>query len=529
MPRWFLAVALVAVGLLAGGCGTGARTSGAGSEKVFRYPLVTSPTTLDPGMVQDGDTIDLIQQVFEGLVAWGEDNQVRPNLAKKWEVLDGGRTYLFHLKKGVKFHNGRELTADDVKFSFERHCDPKFKSPVAQTYLSDIVGVTEKLRGQASEVRGVQVVGPYEVKITIDSPKPYFLGKLTYPTAFVVCKEAVQPGQEIRSVREMVGTGPFRAKEYVPDQLVVLEAFRDYHMGSPKIDRLERPVVKDAQTRLNMFRSGEIDLLVLERQDVEAVQRDPKLKDQLKFFDRPGIWYIGMAPKADPLFANRSFRRAIAMAIDRKQIVEQTLRGLCTVAEGIVPPGVLGHRPKAASLPFDVAAAKRELAASGVDPSKIKLELTFREQRPDIKLVAEDVAGQLKKNLGIEVTLRTMEWKAYLEKHQRGEIGFFHMRWMADYLDPQNFLSTMLASYGPENTIGYVNPEFDALCRKADVSLNEKERLELYAKAEDIALQDAPWVPIYFQRDPELISPRVKGLRTSLFGHLPHYTVTVDQ
>ncbi|MCX7800490.1 MAG: peptide ABC transporter substrate-binding protein [Fimbriimonadales bacterium] len=526
MVRWL--VALAALSMLAAGCGTGTKQAEPGGAKVFRYPIVTSPTTLDPGMVQDGDTIDLIQQVFEGLVCWGEDNQVKPNLAESWELSQDGRTYTFKLRKGVKFHNGRELTAEDVKFSFERHCDPAFKSPVAETYLSDIVGVKEKLRGQASEVTGVQVVGPHEVRITIDSPKPYFLGKLTYPTAFVVCREAVKEGQEIRSVAEMVGTGPFRAKEYLPDQLMVLEAFRDYHAGAPKVDRLERPVVKDAQTRLNMFRAGQIDLLVLERQDVEAVQRDPVLKSQLQFFDRPGIWYIGMAPKADPLFANRAFRRAIAMAIDRKQIVEQTLRGLVTPAESIVPPGVLGHRPKAAVLPFDVEAAKRELARSGVDPRKVKLELTFREQRPDIKLVAEDVAGQLKKNLGLEVTLRTMEWKAYLERHQRGEIGFFHMRWMADYLDPQNFLSTMLATYGPENTIGYANAEFDALCRKADVSLDERERLELYAKAEDIALQDAPWIPIYFQRDPELISPRVKGLRTSLFGHLPHYTVSVD-
>jgi ABC-type oligopeptide transport system substrate-binding subunit len=105
---------------------------------------------------------------------------------------------------------------------------------------------------------------------------------------------------------------------------------------------------------------------------------------------------------------------------------------------------------------------------------------------------------------------------------------FFHMRWSADYLDAENFLSTLLASYGPENKVNYVNAQYDALCRQADTALDEATRLKLYAQAEDIVLQDAPFVPIYFQRDAELISPRVRGLRESLFGHLPHTTVTLE-
>jgi ABC-type oligopeptide transport system substrate-binding subunit len=121
-----------------------------------------------------------------------------------------------------------------------------------------------------------------------------------------------------------------------------------------------------------------------------------------------------------------------------------------------------------------------------------------------------------------------MEWRAYLEKHNKKEMPFFHMRWGADYLDAENFLSTLLASYGPENKVNYVNPEYDALCAKADTTADPAERLKLYAQAQDIVLQDAPFIPIYFQRDAELISPRVKGLRESLFGHLPHTTVSME-
>ncbi|HVL39239.1 MAG TPA: hypothetical protein VM328_07595, partial [Fimbriimonadaceae bacterium] len=130
--------------------------------------------------------------------------------------------------------------------------------------------------------------------------------------------------------------------------------------------------------------------------------------------------------------------------------------------------------------------------------------------------------------LNIDVQLQTLEWGSYLNAWNNQKLPFFHMRWAADYLDPENFLSHMLATYGPENKIGYVNQEYDRLCSTADVMLDMEARLPLYAQAEDIALQDAPWIPIYYQRDAELINPRVKGLRTSLFGHLPHYTVSIE-
>jgi ABC-type oligopeptide transport system substrate-binding subunit len=154
--------------------------------------------------------------------------------------------------------------------------------------------------------------------------------------------------------------------------------------------------------------------------------------------------------------------------------------------------------------------------------------MNFREQRPDIELAAAAVAQDLKKNLGIEVKLQTMEWRAYLDKYNNHQLTFVHMRWAADYLDPQNFLSHMLATYGPENKLGYDSPEFDRLCREADSILDMAQRLPRYQRAEDIALNDAVWVPLYFQRDAELQRPWVKGVRESLFGHLPHTTTKIE-
>lgn len=537
----FALLAVACLSLALAGCGKvdkGAQNGGTKRANVFRYPINRDPTTLDPGEVQDGDTIDLLQNVYEGLVGWGTDNQVVPLVAEKWDVSSDGKTYTFHIRHGVKFHNGREVTADDFKWTFERNCSKDFASPVASGYLDDIAGAMDKINGKATEVKGVQVADPYTLKITLLAPRAYFLGKLTYLTGAVVCKEAIKekpsaagiPLKQIRSGAEMVGTGPYKVVSYVPNQVTVLEPFADYRGGKPKVDRMERPVMGDASTRLNKFKSGEIDLVQLERQDVAALQKDSTYSGQLHFYPRPSIFYIGMNSEAQPAFKNRNLRRAIGMAIDRKYIVEQVLGGLVDPANSIIPPGVFGHRDNAAVLPFDVNAAKKALADAGLgDPSSVQLEITYRADRPDIRIVAESVAAQLKQNLGLNVKQRQLDWKQYLETWNRGQIGFFHMRWAADYLDPENFVSHMLASYGAENRgILYHNPDFDNICRQADAELDPNKRTALYAKAEDIALQDAPWVPIYFQKDTELISPHVKGLRDSLFGHLPHTTVSIE-
>ncbi|MBS1716272.1 MAG: ABC transporter substrate-binding protein [Armatimonadetes bacterium] len=529
MKRLWLAVLCVG-SLLIVGCGKGnfsEQQKAASNGNIFRYPIVTSPTKLDPAMVQDGDTLDALQQVYEGLVVWSEDNKPVPCLADSWDISPDGKVYTFHLHKGVKFHNGREMVADDFKYAIERSSNPKLASPTAEDYLKDIVGVMDKLHGKATEVKGVQVIDKYTVKVTLDAPHAYFLGKLTYLVAAPVPKECFPPDKEVDKVENCVGTGPFKMTQYVPDQLLTMTAFKDYHGGAPLIDGIERPVIKDATTRLNKFKAGEVDLVQLERGDVKGVREDPKLKDQLKLFDRPAIWYVAFNLKMVPQFADKKVRQALSYAVDRDRIVNEVLGGVNTPANGILPPGVLAHRDKTAILGYDVAKAKQLLAEAGYPDGKgfPQLEMWFREQRPDIQFVAEAVAADLKKNLNIDVKLKTLEWGSYLAKNNAKEIPFFHMRWSADYLDPQNFLSLLLTTDGNENKTFYSNPQVDALCAKADSSLDEKERITLYAQAEDLILQDAAWIPVYFQRDAELISPRVSGLRESLFGHLPHTTV----
>lgn len=511
------------------GCGGGGEKKAA---NVFRYPLVTRPTKLDPATVQDGDTIDLLQQVYEGLVKWSPENTVVPNLAEKWEILNGGTLYRFHLRKGVKFHNGDLLTARDFVYSIDRACNPEVKSETAANYLFDIVGAQARRDGKAPTISGVSAPDDYTLEVQIDKPKAYFLAKLTYSTSFAVSKRAVEAagGGEISKLSAVVGTGPFKMTEYNPDSRVVLTANPDYHGGKPKLAGIERPIIIDASARYNLYEQGSIDLLPLEKSDLLAALQNPKLKDQVHYFERPSIYYIGLNQLAQPVFRDKRVRQAFAYAVDKEAIIKIALQNNVSKANCIVPPGVPGYDDKLNPYPFDVTKARALLAQAGYPDGKgfPRLVLNFREGRPDVRHAAEVMQQQFKTNLGVSVELQPREWGAYLSANNKKSLPMFHMRWAADYLDPQDFLSIMLTTTGNENKVGYSNPEFDRLCDSADIEQDPVKRVRLYQQAQRLAVEDVPWIPIYFQRDAELIRPKVKGIRDMLLGHLPHTETNIE-
>lgn len=508
------------------GCSKGKYNAVKGQQDhVLVYPMPNNPTKLDPATVEDGDTLEVLTQVFEGLVEYNEHNELVGNLAERWEVSDDGLTYTFYLKKGVKLHSGREMTAEDVKFSWDRAATPSILSPTAEGYMADIVGFEECWSGQAKGLSGVQVVDPYTIRVRIKEPKAYWPMYLQYACYFVVDKDVV--GMEpIQSAERMVGTGPFTVEEIKADQQVVLKRFDNYHKGAPKLEKIIRLIVQDANTRRSLYESGQVYWVQLERQDKQYVDQHPEFKNQMHIVDRPAIWYLGFSLK-EPAFKDVRVRKAFAMAINKDRIINEGFDGINQRADGIIPPDIPGHNPNFRGLPYDPAAAKRLLAEAGYTDGKTfpVMPLYFRADRADTRIVAQHVQQDLLQNLGVTIELQPMEWKALLEKRNKGELPFFHLRWHADYLDPQNFLSFMLHSKARENTLGYSNPRFDQLCDTADrmpLTQNE-ERFRLYQEAERIAVvEDAIWIPIYFQRDIELIRPEVTGIRRSLMGPLPH-------
>ena len=259
------------VGLFLAGCGKGgfSERNAAGKVGVFRDALAAAPTTFDPGKVEDVPTSQIILDVFEGLVAYGDKNTIEPRLAESYSSPDNGKTWIFKLRHGVKFQNGRELTAADFSWSLDRNCSKELGSPTARNYLSDIVGVEDRLSGKTEHIAGVTVVDPYTLKIELDQSRPYFIGKMTYPCAFALCQEAVGTGA-IDKPEQAVGAGPFKLDSYIPQQQVNLVPNKLYYGTVPTISRVERPIIKDASTRLLKYKAGDLDVLTLDRKDIEG-------------------------------------------------------------------------------------------------------------------------------------------------------------------------------------------------------------------------------------------------------------------
>jgi len=509
-----------------------AAIAGCGSPKpkgqVLRIPLLVEPTTMDPARVEDGPTIEVLMHIYDGLVQWDDHNRVVPALAQSWDVSPDGRIYTFHLRRDARFHSGRLVTAQDFVYSINRALSPSTASTVAGTYLNDIEGAEDVLAGRAASAKGVKALDEHTLQLNITKPRAYFLAKLTYPTAYVVDRQNVESGPQW--TEHPIGTGPFKLVRWDHNSMVVLAANHQYWNGRPELDTIERPIVLRPSTRHAQYESGELDMTDVTMGDYDRDVSDPKLKRQMRVLDRPAVYYFALNQKAYPPFRDRRVRLAFAYALDKRSLVRLALKGVNRVANGILPPGIPGFDPNYRGIPYDVTTARALLAQAGYPGGKglPPLTLTFREQMADLKRLAEAAAQMYKSNLGVDVKLREMEWGVFLQERNRGTLPFYLLRWMADYLDPQDFLSVMLRTGAPENVIGYSNPRFDSLCDKADSLTNQLQRLTLYRQAERIAVEDAPWIPLFFQRDVELWKPYVKGDRNCLMGHLPHITTYID-
>lgn len=527
--------AAASVGLLALVSGCGKRHFGssipANQANTFRFQVANNPLVLDPATCEDAGTGLILEQSIEGLVEWGSDNKIHPALAASWDIKDGGRTYIFHLQKGVKFFDGSTLTANDVKFSLDRACLPAIKSPTASEYLGLVVGVQQAVSGEVKGISGVKVIDPSTVEIDLVKPAYYFLGDLAMPVADILSSQSTPADKQITSIKELVGTGPFIPSSYTPDQAYRMKSNPDYRLGAPKLEGADFVIVKDAATVFSMFKQNQIDYAAISPQEAQQSAKDPQWSKFLREFVRPGVMYLGFNQKVYPPFANRHVRRAFAMAIDTQSLCHQILGDIDLPPTGILPPGVVGYRPHAAMLPYDPAEAKKELALGGFsDGSQMPpLKLYAPSNNVTNTLVVAAIQSYLKKNLNVSISLNMVDPGTFSAQYQAKSLSMFYYGWLADYLDPQDFLNLLLTTNGAENRLYYSNPEVDQLCEAAaTMPAEDPKRLAMYAKAEDIILQDAAWAPIMFPRTPALVSARVNGLEASDMGILPFNTVTLN-
>jgi oligopeptide transport system substrate-binding protein len=480
----------------------------------YRFPLSTDPPTLDPAHITDTTSHTVASEIFNGLVQYDKKLNIVPDIAERWDLSSDKRTYTFYLKKGVTFHHGRECTAADFRDTFERVLHPSTRSP-RTGFIDRLQGAKAYMQGQAPRVEGITVVDPYTLRLTLEQPFSLFLHLLTYSSNYVIPKEiADQHGRDFTS--HPVGTGPFRLVRWQHDDHIVLEANPDYFKGRPYLDRLHYRILPEEVTRLEEFKAGNLEHTDIPSGQFLSVKHDPELAPRLVSYPILGTYAIRFNMETPPFKDNKALRHALNYAIDRRAISDVILEGRVYPAKGVLPPTMPGHNPDLEGYTYDPDKAKQLLIEAGYPGGQNlpSLDLYFNTNDTHQK-IAELVQAQLLE-LGIRIGLRSLDWAAYIKLVDDGGTLLHRMGWIADYPDPENFLTVLHHSrnVGPAgNSARYRNPKVDALLDQADAGEVWEERKRLYQEAERLIVEDAPWIYVYYYSANMLFQPSVRGLQ----------------
>ncbi|MHB9032545.1 MAG: peptide ABC transporter substrate-binding protein [Anaerolineae bacterium] len=471
------------------------------------------PPTLDPAMVQDSTSAQYVVHIFSGLVTLDSKLEIAPDLAESWDLSSDGKTYTFHLNRAAVFQDGRALTSEDVVYSLERACSPAVGSPVATSYLGDIVGVDAFAAGKADHISGLQAPDAETVVITIDAPKAYFLAKLTYPAAFVVDRNQVEAGGTSWQ-QSPNGSGPFKLETIDSTQIVLVRNER-YYGRKPALARVE--FLMGGGDPMTMYENDQLDIVSVTSDEIERVM-DPSnpLNAELHTASELSVQYLAFDVTKPP-FDDRAVRQAFTMAIDRDKLANLVLLGTASAAKGILPPAMPGFDDTLNGLPYDPAQAKALLASSRYGASGAMPEVVLSISGTSGQMDGETraILYMLETNLGITLTVEQVAWDSFLSDMNQRVYQMYTSGWIADYPDPQNFLDLLFHSNSTQNHMGYANAQVDKLLEQARIASDQQERFSLYRQAEKLIVEDAVWIPLTHGIDYSLAKPYVHGFNSS--------------
>lgn len=521
---------------------------------IYRVNETDAIKTLDPAGLNDAPSHHVVHQIAESLVDFDKDLKLVPELAESWELSEDQLTYTYHLRKGVMYHDspcfpdgkGREMKASDVKFCFDRILDAKTASKGADYFRGKVQGgqayYDASTNGPAPKggVPGFRVVDDYTFQIQLTAPFAAFKYYPALGMGYIYPPEAVEHfGEDF--FRNLVATGPFQLKDWKQDQELNLERFPNYWRKDadgnqlPYLDGVRVTFKADQATMLTDFRNGNLEENYrIPNAFMDAVfakgsseSGDWKLSPEYSQFvvhSVPALatQYYGML-NTDKVFQDKRIRQAFNYAIDRERIIKFVLKGQAAGPgiHGLVPPSMPGYPVNSVKgYTFDLNKAKALMAEAGYPNGKgfpeVNLQLNSGGGRNQD--IAEAIQGMLNQNLGIKVNLKLVQWSQHLESIDNGEAPFFRLGWIADYPDPENFLNLLwgrnaapTGKASPINSTRYHNPAFDSLFQQALATADDTERLNLYAQAEQIAVNDAPMLWIFHDLDFRLVQPWVKN------------------
>jgi oligopeptide transport system substrate-binding protein len=497
---------------------------------VLRTPLDGQPSNLDPYFAIDIPSGSVVTMLYNTLVTFDANGKLVPSAAQRWDISPNGLVYTFHLRP-MRFHSGRPVTAADWKWSFERMSDPSLRAPVADFALSSVQGYPERRTG-AAEIVGIRVIDPMTLQFVVNpARRGGFLNRLAYYAAVVLDREVVQGGGPGWATSHDAGTGPFSLREWATNDHISLIANTSYFLGAPKIGRLEMPIVTDPTTQFREYQTGLLDLIQVPLAEYPQIKADPKLSAQLLVYPRVQVVYLGLNQRVYEPFKDVRVRRAFAMSVDKDKIVQSVFFGLFTPARTITPPGVPGFYADYKGLAYSSSQARNLLTQAGLTGKLPPLTIAVNPGGSLYQMTAEPIAAMLKQALGVDVTLQKTEYATFIRSLiAKNVYQAFVTGWTADYLDYSDYMDLLVYSTSPFDRVNYANPAVDKLIDQANAASTDTARIELYHKAESIAVDDAPMVPIFFSRSAILKKPYVSGLKTAPWapGYFPPQNVTIQ-
>lgn len=495
------------------------------SEKiaqVIRFNNGTEPETIDPARSTGIPEANIEIQCFEGLTRLDKNSSPSPGIAKSWEVSKDGLKYIFHLRD-ARWSNGDKLTAYDFEYSWKRALSPELAAEYAyQLYYIKNAEKYNKGKIKDKNLVGVKAIDEKTLLVELEYPTPYFLSLTSFPTYFPVNRKIVEKNPRWATRPETyIGCGPFKLVKWEHNHKMEFEKNENYwDAQNVKLEKLIFYLVEEASTELTMYETGKLDYA-----DNPPVQDIERLKKEkiLKTAPLLGTYYYKLNITKPPL-NNRKVRRALALAIDRKAIVEKITKGGQVPALAFVPPGIIqaGKDFRSEKRGYfkdnDVETAKKLLEEAGYKNGKNFPKLTILYNTSEShKMIAEAIQEMWRKNLGIEVNLKNQEWKVYLNTLQKLDYQIARAGWVGDYIDPMTFLD-MWVTGGGNNQTGWGNREYDSLIKQAKKTKDLKKRLEIMHKCENILMEEMPVIPIYFYTDLFLCRDYVKNVIKSPLG-----------
>ncbi len=501
----------------------GLAAASAAQSQTLRTSILADPAMVDPITFSELIAADVMESIYEAFTGTDADGNIIPELALSWRAHDDNLGWRFNLRRGVKFHSGREFTAKDVKWTFEQLLLPGNKGGLNTRYLGSVVGAKDVRDGKAMDLAGVQIVDDYTIDVRLTQPDVLFP---IYPTWFMDSGIVEEHGADW-ATKASAGTGPFKFVEWNRGRNVKLAAHNDYWGEGPFIDEVDFLVVPSEDTAISMYEAGELDMIYVLALTGRRLLRDDRFKDELVLVPAAQIQYLGLNQNLYEPFKDVRVREAVCISIDRDGMVRGLYGGAAFPLYGQVTQGVAGDNPNLKAIPYDPDRARQLIAEAGYPDGEglPPIKVTSTQLRKD---EVTYFANQFKTVLGMPTEVEIVERGSHIRRMNAGEVALFPWGWTAGYPDAMYFLSQVWYGPSPYNRSRWQDDEFDALIEQAQRTPGNNERYALYNQAEQILLNDWGTCPTTVRMQIAAVKPNVTGIALTPFRFLPFNAVKIQ-